>query len=85
MQAAADCAEDLLATAGTDGERLERMYASAYGRPASALELAANQSFLAAADRSLASSVADADQRREQAWSILCQTILAANEFVYVQ
>jgi hypothetical protein len=60
------------------------MYARAYGRPASAVELAASQSFLRAADRSLAMAVADAEQRREQAWSILCQTILAANEFAYV-
>jgi len=85
MQAAVDFAESLLEDAGTDIQRLQRMYASAYGRPASAAELAANQSFLATAERSLAISVADADERRQQAWSILCQTILAANEFVYVQ
>jgi hypothetical protein len=85
MQTAADFAEALLAESGTDSERLQRMYASTYGRPASAAELAANQNFLATVDRSLASSVADADRRRHQVWSILCQTILAANEFVYVQ
>ena len=85
MQSAADFARALLEGRGTDRERLERMYASAYGRPASADELAANTVFLDAADRSLTSAEADFSERRQQVWSILCQTILASNEFVYVQ
>ena len=85
MQSAADFAEAILDAPGTDNERLQRIYAIAYGRPASANEVAANTAFLAAADRSLARAVVDPSQRRQQAWSILCQTILASNEFVYVQ
>jgi hypothetical protein len=85
MQSAADFASALLDGSGTDRERLERVYASAYGRAASAGEVAANTAFLAAADRSLTSTEPDPNQRRRQAWSILCQTILASNEFVYVQ
>jgi hypothetical protein len=85
MQSAADLAAEILSGSFTDQERLGRLYSSAYGRPALATEIAANTAFLAAADRSLASAETDSDKRRQRAWSILCQTILAANEFVYVQ
>jgi hypothetical protein len=69
MQSAADFGSALLVGSGTDRERLERMYASAYGRPASAGEVAANTAFLAAADRSLTSTEPDADQRRQVDWA----------------
>ena len=85
MQSAADLASGLLNQSGTHPERLERLYAVALGREPSAAEIAANETFLAAADRSLLNTVPDSDARRRQAWSILCQTILASNEFVYVQ
>jgi hypothetical protein len=85
MQSAADLASVLLDQGGADRERLERMYAVALGREPSAAEIAANDVFLAAADRSLQNTQSDADQRRRQSWSIFCQTILASNEFVYVQ
>ena len=31
-----------------------------------------------------ADSQSDPENRRQQAWSALCQTILAANEFIYL-
>jgi hypothetical protein len=85
MQSATDFAIEILSQGGSDPERLARMYASAYGRLPSAAETVANQAFLASVDRSLTGSEADPIRRRQQAWSILCQTILASNEFVYVQ
>ena len=85
MQAAADFAERLLEQTGTDDQRIEHMYSLAYGRPATAGEVAANLEFLNATERSLISTQPDASQRRRQSWSILCHTVLAANEFVYVQ
>ena len=85
MQAATAYATQVLSQEGTDDEQLARIYAIAYGRPPSAAETTANQAFLASLDRSLNSSEADPTQRRQKAWSILCQTILAANEFMYVQ
>jgi Protein of unknown function (DUF1553)/Protein of unknown function (DUF1549)/Planctomycete cytochrome C len=85
MQAATDFAGRLLEGTGTDDQRINHMYALAYGRPATTEEVAANREFLSAAERSLNSTEADTGQRRRQLWSILCQTILASNEFVYVQ
>jgi hypothetical protein len=85
MQSATDFAGRLLAGPGTDDQRIHEMYALAYGRPATAEEVAANLAFLNSAERSLDSTEADPVQRRRHSWSILCQTILASNEFVYVQ
>jgi hypothetical protein len=85
MQAAASFADRLLVEAGSDEERYQRLYALAYGRPASATEVAESARFLAAAEAALATSAGDEHKRRRQAWSILCQTILASSEFVYVQ
>ena len=74
-----------LEAAETDEQRIHDLYAHAYGRPATREEIAANEDFLSRAETSLTLAESDAGQRRQQAWSIVCQTILAANEFVYVQ
>ena len=85
MQAAGDFADRLLYIEDTDEERIQRMYALAYGRAASADDIAAAAKLLAAAEASLAPSQSDEHERRRQAWSVLCQTILASSEFIYVQ
>jgi hypothetical protein len=85
MQAATDFAGRLLEEAGDDDQRINRMYGLAYGRPAAAEEVTANIKFLSAAELLVDPSQANASERRRQSWSILCQTILASNEFVYVQ
>jgi cytochrome c553 len=85
MQAADDCATRLLTEGGTDDQRIKHLYALTYGRPPTADEIVANTAFLAAAERRLAPAEPDATLLRRQAWSVLCQTIMAANEFLYVQ
>jgi hypothetical protein len=47
-------------------------------------ELSRTQQFLAFADAEL-SAVGDLHERRLQAWSALCRTLIAANEFIYVE
>ncbi len=64
----------------TRGARLVRL---AYGREPSAGELAEQQTFLKAAEQAF-ESTADVAARRQAAWSTLCQVMLAANEFIYV-
>ena len=85
MQSAAEFADRLLREEGDDEHRVRRMHALAYGRSASTDEVSAAMKFLAAVDASLASSSSDEHERRRQAWSVLCQTVLAASEFIYVQ
>ena len=74
------------AEAGTDDERLARMYAIAYGRAGIGSE-DRGQHGVSRRGRALARAPPRPmpTQRRRQAWSVLCQTILAANEFIYVQ
>jgi hypothetical protein len=83
-QAADVFADRVLREASTDEERVQRMYALAYGRRASADEGTAAAKLLAAAETSLASLQRDERERRRQAWSVLCQTMLASSEFIYV-
>jgi hypothetical protein len=87
VQAATDLAERLEAEAMSDTDRLQRLYLLAYGRSATASEIAANTEFLSVAQRTLSASESESDQIkcRQRAWSAICQTIFAANEFVYVK
>jgi hypothetical protein len=85
MQSADGLAARLLAESADDNERLTRLYQIVYGREATADERQANLAFLAEVEKSLAESQSDAAARRQQAWSVLCHTLFAANEFIYVQ
>jgi len=85
MQSAASLAEKLLAEPGSDEDRLRKLYLITYGREASAAEVAENVEFLKVLDKSLVASVPDEKARRQKAWSVLCHTLMAANEFIYVK
>jgi hypothetical protein len=85
MHSGTEFARRLLTEAGDDDRRLRRMYTIAYGREPSAQERRANQFFLSEVEASLAARQPDAVERRSQAWSVLCHTVIAANEFVYVK
>ena len=64
--------------------RLDVLYQRAYGRPPSATEAARDAALLERLAQA-ATETADASQRHRQAWTWLCQTVLAANEFIYVK
>ncbi len=85
MKAAAGLAERLLSGSQTDAERMQQLYAIAYGRNASPEEVEANLAFLAGLEKSLTMREPDAAARQRQAWSVLSHVVLAANEFVYVK
>jgi hypothetical protein len=84
-QAAERLAATLLDDNDDDDNRLERLYLRAYARPPTSNEIARSHKFLDRFDQSLRTTEPDDKKRRIQVWSTLCQTILAANEFVYVQ
>jgi hypothetical protein len=85
QQASAALAERVLGRNEEDTQRLARLYSLAYGRDATPSELAAAAKFLADADAILAKTQGDANQRRQLAWSAYCQSLLMANEFIYVK
>ena len=85
MQCAAKFADRLLSEMGDDAARVRGMYVIAYGREATEAEVAESAAFLAELDRALTVKQNNAGERRRQAWGVLCQVVLAGNEFVYVQ
>ncbi len=75
----------LLASPGDDdAERVKRLYVRAYARPPTAREATKARMFLERIERALRAAEPDTQRRHLRAWSALCQVIVAANEFVYV-
>ena len=84
-QAAAKLASQLLARAELpDTKRVELAYVKAYGRPPTSRELTRAQTFLGQFERTVSAQKPEAKDCRAQAWATLCQTLLAANEFIYL-
>ncbi len=65
-----------------DAGRVRALYLAAYGRPPTPSEQ--SRLALAAARFEESAEGKDAPTRRAKAWAIVCQVVLAANEFVYV-
>ena len=64
-------------------ELCSRLFEVLYGRPATAEERAEVTAFLQQIDQSL-SGDADAGERRLQCWATLCRTLMAGNQFLFV-
>jgi len=64
-------------------ELCSRLFDVIYGRPASMAERAETMTFLQQLDSAL-SGVADERERRLQCWATLCRTLLAGNQFLFV-
>jgi len=75
-KAGARFAASLLASASEDTRRIELAYLKTYARPPTAKELARAKKFLADFKPDSAAS--------PSAWAVLCQSLLAANEFIYL-
>ena len=75
-KAAEKFAASLLASASDDVRRIELAYQKAYARPPTAKELARAKKFLTDFKPDSAAS--------PSAWAVFCQSLLAANEFIYL-
>ncbi len=81
-RSAAKFAEQLLADKdASDARRLEAAYVKAYGRPPSSAERKRAERFL---NEFQTDESKDAAAARTEAWTVFCQTLLAANEFIYL-
>ncbi len=79
-------AESLLKEAGVDdAARVRKLYRKAYGREATDAEAARALALAGDIERVMAKREPNVERRRVLAWSSMCQVILSANEFVYVQ
>jgi hypothetical protein len=68
-----------------DAGRVRRLYVTAYGRDATADETRKAQALLASVEQALEGKEPERGKRRLRAWACLCQAVLAANEFIYLQ
>jgi hypothetical protein len=85
LQSATALATQLLTRSElTDPERLTLAYTKAYGRPPTPREHTRAQTFLTQFEKNAATRQPAAKEPRTEAWSALCQTILAANEFIFL-
>lgn len=84
-QASSNLGERVLAADGDNSQRIALLHSLAYGREATQAETEAAQGFLAAVDQALLVKEPDAAKRSRLAWDSLCQTVLAANEFIYLR
>jgi hypothetical protein len=84
-RAADALATRVLTSAETDDPaRIRLLYAFAYGRTPTAKEVGRITAAVSAFDAKFAAKEGDREKRRQKAWSLVCQAVLAANEFVYV-
>jgi hypothetical protein len=67
-----------------DAARVRELHRRAFGRSASDAEVARSLALVTDLDNETRETEPDAARRRGRAWSWLCQTVLASNEFVYV-
>ena len=74
---------DVVFPAAAAEELASRMFEVIYGRAATPAERAEALMFLQQVDSSL-SGVADERERRLQCWATLCRTLLAGNQFLFV-
>ncbi len=65
-----------LSSVSDDVQRVKQLYALLYGRPPADQEKADALDFI----RDLS-----ATEKRDRAWALLCQTLMAANEFIYLR
>lgn len=68
--------------APTDSDRIERLFALAYGRPATDIEATQARQFLTRFEALLPEPSDDATKR---AWQALCQAVVSSSEFIYVR
>ena len=78
-------ADRLLEQKFDDRQRIDRAYRRALGRRPTKTEINRALEFLGRAEQALASTGIESGERRRQAWRSLCRTIVACNEFVYVE
>ncbi|MCE9566171.1 MAG: PSD1 and planctomycete cytochrome C domain-containing protein [Planctomycetes bacterium] len=69
----------------SDDDRVRQVIAMAYGRQATTKEIERLTAAVAVFEKDFATSEADAAKRRRKAWSVVCQTVLASNEFIHIR
>jgi hypothetical protein len=84
LSASEQLAGRLLASAGlSDAARIADLYSRAVGRPPTREEVERAMAFLGRAAEALSARQAGLSPSRREAWRLLCQSVLASNEFLH--
>ncbi len=75
----------LVAQGFDDAARVRLLYRKAYGRDATAQETARALALVRDVEGALAPRESDVSRRRLGAWAALAQTVVSANEFIYIE
>ncbi|MFO0951896.1 MAG: PSD1 and planctomycete cytochrome C domain-containing protein [Isosphaeraceae bacterium] len=84
-QASEALARRVTAEASDAPGRLGRLYMRAYGRAPTAAEAERAERFLTRVEAGVSGLEPDAAARRLRAWQVLCHTVLASSEFLYIE
>lgn len=85
LQASEGFASRLLALEIENRDRIQLLYRRALGRDATGRDLERAGEILGQMDQILMPKNSDANKRRLQCWTFLCQIVLASNEFIYLR
>ena len=86
FEATDQMAENVLAERVLElGDRIQQLYLRVYGRPATDREVMRARAFLAQAEADLTASAGVRPTGRLGAWQLLCQILIAADEFIYLR
>ncbi|MEZ6061678.1 MAG: DUF1549 and DUF1553 domain-containing protein [Planctomycetaceae bacterium] len=81
LQASSKLSSRLLSECPDDEARVQRLYQLAFGRTATADEIQRTLAF----SQQFAEAITQQNEKRDAAWTAICQSVLASNEFVYVR
>lgn len=84
LQQAESAAERLYRSASSDAERLQRAYLLFYGRTPRDSEIQTAQRFLNTYWLSLSRERLSGERATREAWTALCQAMMASAEFLYL-
>ena len=86
FEATEQMAENVLAERVSELEdRIQQLYLQVYGRPATDREVIRARAFLAQVEADLTASAGVRPTGRLGAWQLLCQILIAADEFIYLR
>jgi hypothetical protein len=85
MQAAERLADRVVEEHDSNAERLSAVVNAIFGRDGTRDELESHERFLARVEKTLADAEPDAMIRTRHVWTVLCHTLMASNEFIYVK
>lgn len=68
-----------------DADRLQQIYTLSFGREATADEITQSKAFVAEVATAFEKTEPDPAIRQTRSWQVLCQVVLASNEFMYLR